>query len=185
MKGLSRGFGRNQHFVGDGFCSGGDPKRRAEGGVAGVAAVEVEDELVEVGLEMVAVQTVVDAQGPAFEVGEHAVGPLRDEGSGHGADTMGMVVDLGGSEIGGPSVGLERRTGGDIGRDESADTFGGIVGNGGETAWSAKRRWNSGSERGKAVMAGPSAKMFILCSMPYSRTCHHISYHRNQRDKPS
>jgi hypothetical protein len=107
--------------------------------VAGAAAVEVEDELVEVGLEMVAVQTVVNAQGLAFEVREHAGGPLRDEGSGHGADTMGMVVDLGGREIGGPSVGLERRTGGDMGRDESEDTFGGIVGNGGETASSAKR----------------------------------------------
>jgi hypothetical protein len=148
--------------------------------VAGAAVLEVEDELVDVGLEMVAVQTVVDAQGLAFEVGEHAGGPLRDEGSGHGADTMGMVVDLGGSGIGGPSVGLERRTGGDVGRDESADTFGGIVGNGGETAWSAKRRWNSRSERGKPVMASPPAKMLPLCSTPSDRACHHISYHRRQ-----
>ena len=59
-------------------------------GVAGAAAVEVEDELVEVGLEMVAAQTVVDAQGPAFEVGEHAVGPRQDEVGGHRADDMGI-----------------------------------------------------------------------------------------------
>jgi hypothetical protein len=115
----------------------------------------VEDELVEVGLEMVAVQTVVDAQGPAFEVGEDAVGPRQDDVGGHAADDMGIVVDLVSAGIGGPSVGLQRRTGGDVGRDESADTFGGIVGNGGETAWSAKRRLNSRSERGKWVMARP------------------------------
>ncbi len=96
--------------------------------MAGAAAVEAEDELVEVGLEMVATQTMVDAQGPAFEVGEDAVGPRQDDVGGHGADDMGIVIDLGSAGIGGPSVGLERRTASDVGGDEGADAFGGIVG---------------------------------------------------------
>jgi hypothetical protein len=41
--------------------------------VPGAAAVEAEDELVEIGLEMLAAQAVVDAQGPHLEVGEDAV----------------------------------------------------------------------------------------------------------------
>ena len=55
--------------------AGGDAEQGAEGGVAGAAAIEAEDELVEVGLEMPAAQAVIDAQGPDLEVGEDAVHP--------------------------------------------------------------------------------------------------------------
>ncbi len=44
--------------------AGGDAEQGAEGGGAGAAAVEAEDELVEIGLEMLAAQAVIDAQGP-------------------------------------------------------------------------------------------------------------------------
>ena len=93
--------------------------------MACAASIEAESELVEVGLEMIAAETVVDAQGPAFEVGEDAAGPRQDEMGGHGADDMRIVVDLGGAEIGGQSVGLERRTGSNVGGDEGADAFSG------------------------------------------------------------
>ena len=55
--------------------AGGDAKQGAEGGVPGAAAVEAEDELVEVGLEMLAAQAMIDAQTPYFEVGEDPVPP--------------------------------------------------------------------------------------------------------------
>jgi hypothetical protein len=38
-------------------------------------AVEAESELVEVGLEVLAAQAVVDAERPAFEVGEEVIRP--------------------------------------------------------------------------------------------------------------
>ena len=46
--------------------AGGDAKQGAEGGVPGAAAVEAEDELVEVGLEMLAAQAMIDAPNPIF-----------------------------------------------------------------------------------------------------------------------
>ena len=43
-------------MVGDGWVAGGDAEQGAEGGVACAAAVEAEDEFVEVGLEMATAQ---------------------------------------------------------------------------------------------------------------------------------
>jgi len=100
--------------------------------VAVAASVEAEGELVEIGMEMIATQPMVDAQGPAFEIGEHAVGPRQDDVGSHGADHMGIVVDFGSAGIGGPYVGLEGRPASDVGGDEGADAFGGIVGDGSE-----------------------------------------------------
>src|SRR6266567_5511438 len=78
----------------------------AEGGGPGAATVEAEDELVEVGLEVLAAQAVVDAQGPDLEVGEDPVHPGQDDVGGHFADDMGIVADVGRPGIAGPSVGL-------------------------------------------------------------------------------
>ena len=49
---LSLSFRRDQHFVCDGFCGEADCEERTEGGVTGFAAIEAEDELVEIGLKM-------------------------------------------------------------------------------------------------------------------------------------
>jgi hypothetical protein len=46
-----------------------------EGGVAGSASVEAEDEFVEVALEMLSSQSVIDAERPGLGVGEGAVDP--------------------------------------------------------------------------------------------------------------
>ena len=89
--------------------AGGDAEQGAEGGVAGAAAVEAEDELVEVGLEMPAAQAVIDAQSPDLEVGEDPVHPGQHDMGGHLADDMGIVTDAGSAGIGGPSVGLGGR----------------------------------------------------------------------------
>ena len=43
------GSGFDQHAVGKGFCIGGDAEERAESSVAGFAAVEAKDELIEIG----------------------------------------------------------------------------------------------------------------------------------------
>ncbi len=57
-----------------------------EGGVAGAAAVKAKDELVEVGLQVLAAQTVVDAERPCLEVGEDAVDPRHGGAGGVGGD---------------------------------------------------------------------------------------------------
>ena len=85
---------------------GGDAEQGAEGGVPGAATVEAEDELVEIGLEVLAPQPVVDAQGPDLEVGEDPVHPRQDDMGSHVADDMGIVADAGSARIAGPSVGL-------------------------------------------------------------------------------
>ena len=73
----------------------GDAEQRTEGGMPGTAAVEAEDELVEIGLQVLAAQAVIDAQGPDFEIGEDAVRPGQDDMGGHVADDMGIVIDAG------------------------------------------------------------------------------------------
>ena len=77
----------------------GDAEQRTEGGMPGTAAVEAEDELVEIGLQVLAAQAVIDAQGPDFEIGEDAVRPGQDDMGGHVADDMGIVIDAGGAGI--------------------------------------------------------------------------------------
>ncbi len=57
-EGLCTSFRCDQHVVGGGFEGEADGEERSEGGVAGAAAVEAEDELVEVGLEVGAAQAV-------------------------------------------------------------------------------------------------------------------------------
>ena len=51
--------------------------------MADSAAVEAKDELVEVGLQVLAPEAVVNAEGPAPEVFDHAVGLRQDEVGGH------------------------------------------------------------------------------------------------------
>jgi hypothetical protein len=54
---------------------GGDAQQGSECGMPGVPAVEAENEFIEVGLEVLAAQTVIDAQGPDLEVGKRSGGP--------------------------------------------------------------------------------------------------------------
>lgn len=52
LKGLSLCFRCDQHLVGNVFGSHSDTEERAECSLAGSATVEAEDELIEVGLQM-------------------------------------------------------------------------------------------------------------------------------------
>src|SRR3954451_22480668 len=103
-------------------------EERAEGGVSGAASVEAEDELVEVGLEVFAAQTMIDAERPALEVGEDAVGPGQHDMGGHAADNMRIVRDARGTGIPCPAVGFGGGTGGEIGLEKGMQTIGRIVG---------------------------------------------------------
>jgi len=55
---------------------GGDAEQREKGGLADTAVIEAEGKLVEIGLEVVAAQTVVDAQCPDLELGEDVMDPV-------------------------------------------------------------------------------------------------------------
>ena len=96
----------DQHAVGKGFCIGGEAEERAESSVAGFAAVEAKDELIEIGLQMLATQPVVDASRPSFEVGEDLVDPRQDEVSGGLPDDMDIVAIGGDRSVAGPAVGF-------------------------------------------------------------------------------
>ena len=63
--------------------------------MSGAPTVEAEDELIEIGLEVLAAQPVIDAQCPDLEVGEDPVNPGQDDMGGHLADDMGIVGDAG------------------------------------------------------------------------------------------
>ena len=106
----------------------GDAEERAEGGVWGAASVEAEDELVEVGVEVFATQAVVDAERPALEISEDAVGPGRHDVGGHAADDMRIVRDAGSTGIPCPAVGPGGGAGGEIGLEEGMQTTGRRVG---------------------------------------------------------
>jgi hypothetical protein len=67
--------------------------RKAADGVPGTPTIEAEDEFIEVGLEVLAAQSVIDAQGSDLEVGEDPVDPREDDVGGHLADDMGIVGD--------------------------------------------------------------------------------------------
>src|SRR3954468_7707688 len=106
----------------------GDTEERAESGVSSAASVEAEDELVEVGLEVFSTQTVIDAERPALEIGEDAVGPRQHDMGDHAADDMRIVRDPGSTGVPCPAVGLGGGAGGEIGLEEGMQTIGRIVG---------------------------------------------------------
>ncbi len=95
--------------------------------MAGVAAVEAESELVEVGLQVLRAQAVVHAERPGLEVGEDPVHPAQDNMGRHGTDHMGVVLDLWGPGVGAPAVGLGDSARGGGGSDEGMQIIGRIV----------------------------------------------------------
>ena len=111
----------DQHAVGKGFCIGGAAEERAESSVAGFAAVEAKDELIEIGLQMLATQPVVDASRPSFEVGEDLVDPRQDEVSGGLPDDMDIVAIGGDRSVAGPAVGFRDGVGIGGGFDEVSE----------------------------------------------------------------
>ena len=70
---LSRCPRCDQHLVGRWLDRGCDAEQGGEGGVPGFAAIEAEGEFVEVGFEMFAAATVINAERPGLEIGEAPV----------------------------------------------------------------------------------------------------------------
>src|SRR6516165_1033263 len=99
VKGLCLCFRCNQHVVSERRAGGGDAKQRLERGVARAAAVEAEDELVKVGLEVPAAQAMVDAQRPDLDVRKDPVAPGQNNVGGHLADDMGIMAHAGSAGI--------------------------------------------------------------------------------------
>ena len=120
---------------------GGDAEEGSECGMPGAPAVEAEDEFIEVGLEVLAAQPVVDAQGPDLEVGEDPVNPREHDVGGHLADDMGIVGDAGGAGISGPTIRLGGGAGSDVGGEEGVEAGGRVISDLAEAdAAGAKRR---------------------------------------------
>ena len=136
----------------------GDTEERAEGGVSGAASVEAEDELVEVGLEVFSTQAMIDAERPALEIGEDAVGPGQHDMGGHAADDMRIVRDAGSTGIPGPAVGLGDGARGEIGLEKGMQTIGRIVGHLLEAdATGAVSDLDGADHENFALMAAPAA----------------------------
>src|ERR1700739_1876886 len=108
--------------------TGGDGEQGAATSVAVMAAIEAENEFVEVGLEVLAAQAVIDTQRPGFEIGKDAVGPGEHDMSSHLADRMRVVVNAWGASITGPAVCLGGSTGGEIGRQEGMQAGSRVIG---------------------------------------------------------
>ncbi len=81
-KGLYLSVRCDEHFVGCWRDCDADTEDGVEDGVTSSAAVEAEDDLIEVGLQMLAAATVVDVQCPGFEIGEDAMIPGQDDRGG-------------------------------------------------------------------------------------------------------
>src|SRR3979409_151111 len=110
------------------LVGGGDAGPGSECGVPGAPSVEAENEFIEVGLEVLAAQPVIDAQGPDLEVGENPVNPREHDVGGHLADDMGIVGDAGGAGGSGPTIGLGGGTGAEVGGKEGVEAGGRVIG---------------------------------------------------------
>jgi hypothetical protein len=94
----------------------------------GASAVEAENEFIEVGLEVLAAQPMIHAQGPDLEVGKDPVDPRQEDVRSHLADDMGFMGDAGGSGISGPTIGLGSGTGREIGGEKRMQASSRIIG---------------------------------------------------------
>jgi len=121
-------FRRDQYFVRERLVPGGNAEEGSECGVPGAPAVEAEDKLVQVGLEVLAAQPVIDAQGPNLKVGKDAVDPGQHDVSGHLADDMGIMGDAGGAGVPAPTIGFGGGAEGEVGGEKGVKAVGRIIG---------------------------------------------------------
>jgi len=130
------------------------------------AAVEAEDALVEIGLQMLAAQAVVDTQRPDFEVREDAVHPGQDDVGGHLTNDVGIVFDAGSTGIGGPSVSLGGGAWCEVAGNERVQAVGRVVGHLGEPdapgSGAAVLDLDGADDQHFALMAAPAAGQWIV-----------------------
>ena len=126
--------------------------------MAGFAAVEAKDELIEIGLQMLAAQPVVDASRPSYEVGEDLVDPRQDEVSGGLPDDMDIVAIGGERSVAGPAVGFRDGVGIGGGFDEVSEVGGAVGGDLGQpqAAWDVSvPEFDGADDEHLAVVAAP------------------------------
>src|SRR3954454_12276443 len=111
----------DQHLVGGGLEGEAEPEKPVEGGVRGAPAVEPEDELVQVGLEVLLAQPVVDAQRPPLRVRGHPMDPGQDQVGQRVADHPRVVLHLLEPGVARPAVAHHGAADGDHGGDEGAE----------------------------------------------------------------
>ena len=118
--------------IGRGNAVGRQPKNRLEGNMPIKTAVVAEDELVEVGVDVLAAKAVIGPEAPTLQEGEHPMNPLEGNVRRHVADDAGIVPIFGDTRIRGVPVGDQRRAWRDVGLDEGMDVRRVVAGNGGE-----------------------------------------------------
>ena len=119
---------RDQRVVRDGLVPGYGAEKGGKSRVSITAAIEAEDELVEIGLEMRAAQAMVDAQSPDVEVGEDALHPGTGLVGAARAAGMRIVVDGGTTGIAGLSAGWRSCLRREVGAQEGVQARGRAVG---------------------------------------------------------
>src|SRR4051812_37508498 len=85
-----------------------EAEEAAEGGLGRAAAIEAEDELVEVGLEVLLAQPVIDPQRPPLRVREDAVDPGQHRVGRRVADHLRVVLDTLEPGVAGPAAAHHR-----------------------------------------------------------------------------
>lgn len=130
-------------------------------GVPGSPTIEAKDEFVEVGLEVLAAQPVIDPQDPDLEVGKDPVDPGQDDVRGDLADDMGIMDDVGGSGISGPTIGLGSGPGCEIGGQKGMKAGGRVIADLAEAdaagTAAAVLDLNGADDQQFALMAAPAA----------------------------
>src|SRR6516162_11125683 len=96
--------------------------------MTGTPAIETDNEFVAEGLEVLAAQSMIDAQGADLEVGKDPVDPGQHDVSGHLTDDMGIMGDASGAGIPRPTIGLGGGTGGEVDGDKATQAGGRIIG---------------------------------------------------------
>src|SRR5215813_2041064 len=121
-------FRRDQYLVRQRLVRSGDTQQGSECGMPGAPAIEAENEFIEVGLEVLAAQPMIDAQGPDLEVGKDPVDPGQHDVSGHLTDDMRIMGNAGGPRIPGPTIGLGGGDGHEVDGDKAMQAGGRIIG---------------------------------------------------------
>jgi len=128
--GLSLCCERHQRVVSERLVPGYGAEEGGKGGVSITAAVEAVNKLVEIGLQMPAAQTMIDAQGPYFEVGEDAVHPGRGLAGIARAGGTRIVLDGGAIGMAALSAGLGGGIRREVDGEKGVQAGRGVVGHG-------------------------------------------------------
>jgi len=89
--------------------------------MAVIAPVVTEDELIEVGVDVLAAEPMIGAETPALQKGEDPMNPAQGDMRGHIADDAGIVPVSDKPGVGGVPIANQSGAGGDVGLDEGVD----------------------------------------------------------------